>query len=214
MKSRIKTEKYLIEDNLSQVTSIAKKMFLDGKLFVYPTDTIYGFGANPFNFEAVQRVNKIKNRIGDKNYILLIGDIQTLLDYVEAMKDTHLRFISSIWPNPISVVLKLNKTTKEKLGSETAAFRIPNNDFCLMLLNSLGMPLVSTSVNRSNELPLNDPGIIAENFSGEIDALFYTNEKISGFASTLIDLTGEEPVLLREGKIKFNDIKNNFELNK
>jgi len=208
MKSIKTTGQFLIEDNLDQVIPIAKQMYFEGKVFAYPTDTIYGFGADPFSEEAVSRISRIKSREGSKNYILLIGDIQSLMNYVEISREAHLDFLLSIWPNPISVVLKLNVKTRKKIGSDTAGFRIPDNIFCRMLLKSIKMPLISTSVNRSNKEPLNEPELILREFEGEIDALFYTRKKIFQTASTLIDLTGEEPVLLREGKIKFSDIMN------
>lgn len=202
----------MIENHLNRVIPIAKQLYLEGKVFVYPTDTIYGFGGDPFNKKAASKISKIKTREASKNYILLIDSLTSLLNYVEIRKEAHLDFLLSIWPNPVSVVLKLNSEKRKKLGVETAAFRIPNHIFCKRLLNSIKMPLISTSVNRSSEIPLNDPELILQEFEGEIDALFYTRKKIFGTASTLIDLTGEEPVLLREGKIKFSEIMNRLRL--
>ena len=89
---------------------------------------------------------------------------------------------------------------------ETCAFRIPNHRFCIKLLNELKMPLISTSVNRTGTEPMDDPSLIIQEFSDEVDSIFYSNTKSFVEASTLIDLSSEEPKYIREGKIKFVDL--------
>src|ERR1700686_4598960 len=135
-----------IDLDLDSAVQQAGKMYFEGGVFIYPTDTIYGFGANPFNEEAVTKINEIKGRETGKSYILLIKDIENLLKYVELKSENHMDFLISIWPNPVSVILSLNNKTKSILKSDTAAFRIPNNRFCLKLLSEIKMPLISSSV--------------------------------------------------------------------
>ncbi len=205
-----KAEKINIDDDFKASISYAKKIYLEGKVFIYPTDTIYGFGANPFNEESIARINDIKQREIGKMFILLVSDIQTLQKYADIKHEKHLDFLNSMWPNPISFVLKLNDETAEILNSSTAAFRIPNNRFCLNFLKEIKMPLISTSVNRSNSKPLNEIDLIEIEFDEEVDAIFYTAKKSFFTASTLIDLSGRAPKLIREGKIKFEDILEKF----
>jgi len=199
-----------IDENIDKAVDFSKKLYLAGSVFIYPTDTIYGFGANPFNEDAVNRIHEIKGRSQSKLFILLINNIQNLLKYVEVNNENHMDFLLSIWPDPISVVLKLNSKTSRILGQETAAFRIPNHRFCLKLLSELQMPLISTSVNRSNQLPMLEYSMIKEEFSSEIEAIFYTEKKSYFEASTLIDLSDSTPVLIREGKMKFDEILKKF----
>jgi L-threonylcarbamoyladenylate synthase len=199
-----------IDTNFENSVKEAKKIYLQGGVFIYPTDTIYGFGANPFNDDAVGRINKIKGREEGKMYIFLVKDIDTLNKYVEFHFEKHLDFLLSIWPNPVSVVLNLNEKTKKILKTDTVAFRIPNHRFCLKLLGELKMPLISTSVNKSSESPIADPLMIRENFESEVDAIFYSDKKTFFPASTLIDLSGSKPRLLREGKIKYKDLLGKF----
>lgn len=200
-----------IDENIDSAVQRAKKLFLEGSVFVYPTDTIYGFGANPLNEEAVKRIDGIKHRENDKPYIMLINNIETLLKYIEIKSEKHLDFLLSIWPNPVSVVLSLNSKTSEILGVDTAAFRIPNHRFCVKLTSELEMPLISTSVNRSNQSPMLEHSVIYDEFSSEIDTIFYTDKKSFYSASTLIDLSDSVPVLLRSGKIKFEDLLDKFQ---
>lgn len=189
----------------------AKKIFFEGKIFVYPTDTIYGLGGNPFNNLVVERINKIKNRDESKKFILLVGDLEILKKYAEIKNESHFDFLLKIWPNPISIILKLNQTTTELLNSSDAAFRIPNNNFCLKLLKEIKMPLISTSVNRAKEPPINDYAMITQEFNDEIDTLFYTNKKLYSASSTIIDLKDSYPKLIREGKIKFTQVIKMFD---
>jgi L-threonylcarbamoyladenylate synthase len=195
-----------IDENFEKAISVAHELFLNGSVFIYPTDTIYGFGGNPFNDTAIKKISEAKGRQDWRRYIFLISDIEILKSYADVSSERYLDFLLSIWPNPISVVLKLNKKYREILNSETGAFRIPNYRFCQRLLSELKMPLISTSVNRTGCNPLNDPSQIIQEFSTEVDAVFYSDKKSFFEASTLIDLTTDEPKLVREGRIKFVEL--------
>ena len=209
--SKTKTAKYInIDDNLGESVNIAKRIYFEGKIFIYPTDTIYGLGANPFNENAVERVNNIKGRELGKMYILLVSDIDTLMQYVDINSEKHLDFLISIWPNPVSVILNLNSKFREIFQKETAAFRIPHHRFCLKLLSELKMPLISTSVNRSKQPPITEPGLIRDEFSSEVEAIFYSKKRSFFKASTIITLNDSKPGLIREGKIKYKDLLKKF----
>lgn len=199
-----------IEENFDEAVKSATELFFNGGVFIYPTDTIYGFGGNPFNDEVLRKITRIKERPDWKRYIHLVGSVEILLKYVEIKSEKFYDFLLNIWPNPVSVVMKLNEQTRDILGAENAAFRIPNNRFCLKLLNEIKMPLISTSVNRSGKEPMNDPDMIIQEFGKEVDAVFYSNKKSFFEASTVIDLSDEVPKLIREGKIKFSEIIKNF----
>jgi len=199
-----------VDEDFENSVQLAKKLYLKGSVFVYPTDTIYGFGSNPFNEDSVMKINQIKGRDFGKKYILLVDSIESLQKYVEIKSEKHLDFLLSIWPNPVSVVLTLNEQTRNILGTGTAVFRIPNNRFCLKLLSELKMPLISTSVNRAGKEPMIESSLIKDEFTSQVDAIFYTDKKLYIEASTIIDLNDSSPVLLREGKFKFEDILEKF----
>ena len=116
----------------------------------------------------------------------------------------------NIWPNPVSVVLPVSPDVGDILETESLAFRIPSHNFCQRLLDRIQAPLISTSVNRRGEDPLNDPQAIMQEFRDEVDAVFYSEKKQQPVSSTLIDLRGAEPVLLREGRIPFHHIMQEF----
>ncbi len=210
MISTKKAEVINIDKKLDSAILKAKKYYLEGTVFIYPTDTIYGFGANPFNEDAVRKIDNIKGRDSSKPYILLVDGISTLTKYVDIQNEKHLDFLLAIWPNPVSVVLNLNTKTRSILKQDTAAFRIPHHRFCLKLLEQIKMPLISTSVNKSDMEPLTEISMIKDTFISEVDAIFYTEKKSFIKASTLIDLSNSHPILLREGKIKFEDLLQKF----
>ncbi|PIW69369.1 MAG: threonylcarbamoyl-AMP synthase [Ignavibacteriales bacterium CG12_big_fil_rev_8_21_14_0_65_30_8] len=202
----VNAENINIDNNIDEAVSLAKKLYFGGSIFIYPTDTIYGIGANPLNEKAVKKIDKIKGRDERKKNILLINNIDNLLEYVDVQSEKYLDFLLAVWPNPVSVVLTLNDKYKNLLHSSNCAFRIPNHRFCLRLLEELKMPLISTSVNKSNNPPINEPSVIMEEFANEIDTIFYSNNKNYYEASTIIDLSDMKPKVLRQGKMKVDEM--------
>ncbi len=203
-------KKILIDDNLKRSAEIASELFFAGKIFIMPTDTIYGFSGDPLNLEVKSEIAKIKGREESKKFILLINDIQEVKKIVDLKNKREEEFLENIWPNPVSVILNLNEEYKEKFDSPTVAFRIPKHDFCSMFLDMVKLPVISTSVNRSGNSPLTDQKSIIEEFGNEIDAIFFSEKNVAPVASTLIDLTKNEPVLIREGGVKFAEIISKF----
>jgi len=195
-----------VDEKLNDSVALAKRLYLDGSIFIYPTDTIYGFGANPFNENAAKKISKLKGRSTKKKNIMLINNIETLLEYIDVSSEKYLDFLLELWPNPVSVVLNLNRKYSKILNANDAAFRIPNHRFCLKLLDEIKMPLISTSVNKADNPPINEPSVIFEEFSNSVETIFYSTKKNYHVASTLIDLTGRSPKILRQGKIKVDDL--------
>lgn len=200
-----------IDEDLDSAVDKAVEAYNSGEIFIYPTDTIYGFGGDPFNLKAVHRIYKIKGREVSKKFLMLIRDIDMLLKYVDIKNENHIDFLLEIWPNPLSVVLNLKNKYQELLGIETVAFRIPNHFFCNKLLQKIERPLASTSVNRSGKEPMNEYSMIYQEFMEEVDNIFYTERDLLDKASTIIDLTDERPRLLREGKLRYQEIISKFE---
>jgi len=199
-----------IDENPESALNLVIELFHSGKIFIYPTDTIYGIGGNPFDENVVNRITDIKGRNEKKQFIWLLSDFENLMNYVDVIFDTHLDFLQKIWPAPVTVILNLNARTKEIINQDTIAVRIPENDFCLKLLREISRPLISTSVNRSREDPLKHIDQIVNNFSQDVDAIVYCSETIEKKSSTIIDLTSKQPKLIREGSIKFVELLQNF----
>lgn len=199
-----KDSKYInVDSDIEFAVNEAKNIYNSGGIFIYPTDTIYGFGCNPFDSLAIDRLNAIKERYEQKQYILLVDSVDTMLELVELKDNKVIYRLRKIWPNPVSIILTLNNKTQKILNCSSAAFRIPDNTFCHYFLKEIKRPLVSTSVNLSTTLPLTNIEIIRTEFAEKVDAIFYTMKEEHAGASTLVDLTGDSPKVLREGKINF-----------
>jgi len=199
-----------IDENPESALNLAAELFHSGKIYIYPTDTIYGIGGNPFDDSVIKRITEIKGRDEKKQFIWLLSDFENLMNYVDVIYDTHLDFLQKIWPAPVTIILNLNTRTKEIINQDTIAVRIPQNDFCLKLLKEISRPLISTSVNRSGEDPLKHIDQIVSGFSQDVDAIVYYSETIEKKSSTIIDLTSKQPKLIREGSIKFVELLQNF----
>lgn len=199
-----------IEESPESALILAVELYHSGKIFIYPTDTIYGIGGNPFDVNVVKRISNIKGRDEKKQFIWLISDFENLMNYVEVIFENHLDFLQKIWPAPVTVILKLNERTKNIIDQETIAVRIPQNDFCLKLLKEISRPIISTSVNRSGENSINQIDKIVQNFSEDVDAILIHSESTEKKSSTIIDLTSKQPKLIREGPIKFVELLKNF----
>jgi L-threonylcarbamoyladenylate synthase len=197
---------YSVDEDFAGAIARAEELYYGGGLFIYPTDTVYGFGANPFNADVVDRVGYVKRRPKDKRYILLAPDIETTLRHAVPTSERHIDALMAAWPNPLSAVLRLNRETRELLGQDTAAFRIPDHRFCRKLLETINAPLISTSANRRGEEPTTEPSIVEREFHDEVDAIFYEEKRSFAESSTLVDMTEEEPRLIREGKMPFETI--------
>jgi len=202
-----------IEKDHKKALVRAYELFFSGGIFIYPTDTIYGIGGNRFNTRATKRIKEIKWREEQKEFILLASSVENIRKYVRLKDKRIFNFLRRIFPNPISVILQLNKITVKELKSKTAAFRIPDNEFCRDLCEITSLPLISTSVNKRSSEPMNSIDKIVAEFAKEVDAIFYWDKEPQKKVSTLIDLTEGKPKLIREGAIKFQKIEGIYNSN-
>jgi L-threonylcarbamoyladenylate synthase len=189
---------------------LASELFHSGKVFIYPTDTIYGIGGDPFDENVINRIAELKSRDETKKFIWLLSDFERVMSYAEIIFEDHLEFLHIIWPAPITVIVNLNKRTSEIIQQKTAAIRVPKNAFCLKLLNEISRPLISTSVNKSGAEPITKIDDIVSNFSNYVDAILFNSKPIESTSSTIIDLTSKKPKLIREGSIKFVELLKYF----
>lgn len=201
-----KAELIPIYKNIENALVKAIELYQEGRIFAYPTDTIYGLGGNPFNSKVVERIVTIKQRDASKNFIYLVSSLNSLYKYVELPNSNIQHFLTKLIHQPVTLVLNLKKEFSKILSRQDAAFRIPNEQFCLELLSRINQPLISTSVNRAEMNPLNDKNDILMEFGEEIDVIFYSDSATQKKASTIISLKTNEPLLIREGNVSFDEI--------
>lgn len=171
----------------------------EGGVIIYPTDTVYGIGCDIFNKEALDRVKQIKSNSDIKLLSFICPNLKDIAKYAR-VSDYAYKTMKRLLPGPYTFILPAAKNVPKKLWSKrkTVGIRIPNHLVALKIVQGLGNPIVSTSTTtRKGEL-LVDPLEIRSVFDFQVD-LMLASDKISGIPSSVIDLSDEEPVVVREG---------------
>ena len=174
-----------------------------GGVIVYPTDTIYGFGCNPDNIEAVRKIYEIKGREEASPLLLLIDKPERLDHWCDDIPEAAVE-MTSHWPAPLTLILPVKTTVTRELtrGKNSLGFRVPDDPMIRDLVSAFGGCITSTSVNRSGNPPLHDPGKIISSFGDEIDLFLDAGILPPSSPSTIFLCTGEKPTLLRQGAWK------------
>jgi L-threonylcarbamoyladenylate synthase len=183
-----------------QLHEIAK-LLIGGGVVLLPTDTIYGLHAAATNEAAVARIAEIKGREDTKPFVVIAGAIEQLDDVGVETSSEILAKLRKIWPAPLTAILPVRKPIAATRGRDTIAIRIPDLDWLRGLAVESG-PLVSTSANRSGDPPVETPDALARDLQDRIDAIADAGPQ-TGQASAILDLSGAEPRLIREGAGSF-----------
>ena len=185
--------------------AIAKvvKILKDGGLIIYPTDTVYGLGCDITNTKALERIAKIKGiKLEKANFSFVCHDLSNISDYVKQISTPTFKLLKRALPGAYTFILPGNNNLpKEFKKKTTVGIRVPDNSIALEIVRQLGNPIVSTSIYDEDEVLeySTDPELIFEKWQNLVDAVVdggYGDNQ----ASTIIDLSGEEPVVLRVGK--------------
>lgn len=187
-----------IDINDQEVVKYVVNILEKGGVIVYPTDTLYGFGADATKDEAIEKVNRIKGRSGPMS--VMATDNNTAIDWMDITKmQTELIEPYLGGDQTIIVPVKLNIVSSKILGQDnTLGIRIPNNKFCNDLSSQFGKPIVSTSVNRTDEQSMNDPVQINSEFGSEIDIIIDAGTLPVSRGSTIYRLKKNNIVIIRK----------------
>ncbi len=174
-----------------------------GGVIAYPTETVYGLGADPLCEEAVRRVFGLKGRGAEKALILLIRDERDLAGVASGVTETARRLMGAFWPGPLTLALKASPGLPRALlgGGETVAVRVSSHPVARALTDLVGGPITSTSANRSGQPPARSAPEVGAIFGEGIDLIVDGGPSAEDRPSTVVDVSGPLPILLREGKI-------------
>ena len=193
-----------VPSDLSGIT-LAIESIKNGGVVIFPTDTVYGIGCDPYNEDAVERIYQLKNRDSTKP-LPILGYSKRILENIVEFDETTNRIAEKFWPGRLTMVLPLKDDKLKKLsrGTNTLAVRVPNNKCVLAFLKKCEL-VVGTSANISGEEPFTDPQNIENDF---IDCDIFLNDGIihSSGASTVIKIENGEIKILRSGDISENDL--------
>lgn len=185
--------------------AIAKvvKVLKEGGLVIYPTDTVYGLGCDITNTKALERIAKIKGIKLDKaNFSFICHDLSNLSDYVRQIDTPTFKLLKRALPGPYTFILPGNNNLpKEFKKKTTVGIRVPDNMIALEIVKQLGNPIVSTSIHDDDDVIeyTTDPELIFEKWQNLVDMVIDGGYG-DNMGSTIIDLSGDEPTVLREGK--------------
>ena len=193
-----------IEQQIVRAVEILKS----GGIVAFPTDTVYGLGANPFIAKAVERIYKVKRRARDLPLPLLLADRSDIEKVAATIPDTAWLLTEHFLPGGITLVLKSSSWVPSyiRAGGDTVAVRIPDHHVPIALIRGLGLPLVGTSANISGRPSPTTAEEVNEQLGGQIDLVIDRGRCPSCAESTVIDVTGVLPSIVREGAVSRKEI--------
>ena len=182
---------------LSMVSECLEK----GGIIAYPTDTIYGLGCSILRPDAIEKICTIKQIKPEKaNLSFICADLSDLSTYAKAIDNSLFRIFKKLLPGPFTFILPASKEVPKILQNKkkTIGLRIPDNNIALSIIKTLGHPILSTSFPGDNIEDYTDPEVIFENWGKQVDMI--VDGGIGGITpSTVVDCTGDEPLLIRQG---------------
>ncbi|MET0635505.1 MAG: L-threonylcarbamoyladenylate synthase [Chitinophagaceae bacterium] len=178
-----------------------------GGVIIYPTDTIYGLGCDILEHKAIERICRIKKVDPKKAQLsFIVSDLSHLSDYTKQLPTATYRILKEYLPGPYTFILPASKMVPKMLQSkkDTIGLRIPDNKIALAILRELGRPILSASLPGDMVEDYTDPEVMYENFRNDVDVV--VDGGIGGMTpSTVVDLTGDDPVVIREGLGKWEE---------
>ena len=179
-----------------------------GRVVAYPTETLYGLGVDPFREEALERLYVLKGRPAAIPISILVKDVAMLREVAHDLPKPAMRLVAAFLPGPLTLVLRARPGLPERLTSGTGkiGIRISAHPFMRHLFSRYTAPITTTSANPTGRPDARDAKEILAYFPEGIDCILDAGPVIGTLASTVVDGTGEEPVILREGAITEDEI--------
>lgn len=185
--------------------NLAIKAIQNGNIIIFPTDTVYGIGCDPFNSDAIEKIYQIKKRQSNK-FLPVLGYSKKILSEIVDFSEKHEKIVSKFWPGPLTIITKVKdeKIKKSLKLDNKIAVRVPKNDCALEILKKCKF-LVGTSANISGQNSFVDPQKCSEQFN-DVSIFVDGGKIISSGESTIIELDGNEIRIIREGEISKEEI--------
>ena len=186
----------------------AANLIKEGNLVAFPTETVYGLGADGLNNEACKKIYKAKGRPSDNPLILHISEITMLDNLVEEISDKH-RKLFELWPGPMTLIFKKSKLIPDVVtaGGDTVAIRFPSDNIARVLISEAKRPIAAPSANISGRPSPTKASDVYQDMQGVIPAIIDGGESNIGIESTVIDLSTDEPTILRPGFYTYEFLK-------
>ncbi|TAM77438.1 threonylcarbamoyl-AMP synthase [bacterium] len=191
---------------LERITEAARRVASAGGVIIFPTDTVYGIGCDPTREPAIARIYAVKGRPAHKPLSLHLATVAELLEYTEGNQRAR-QAAKALLPGSLTIIVRRPPFVSPRVtaGGETLGLRVPDDALCRAILEASG-PLAATSANLSGEPPYTG-GEQGSEPPLDADLIVEAGPTRRGVASTVIDLSGEEPVLVREGSLPRREVE-------
>src|SRR5262245_4201932 len=207
--SLVPRSQQIVKTKVTQSPTIAARFILHGEVVAFPTETVYGLGANVFNEEAIRKIFAAKNRPADNPLIAHICDISQLEYITNSTPPIAQRLIRRLFPGPLTLVL--TKSEKVPLiatgGLTTIGVRMPRHPIAQQFLRACGMPVVAPSANLSGRPSPTTWQAVRGDLENRIGCILKADQTQIGLESTVVDCTGRVPVILRAGAVTFEQLR-------
>lgn len=190
----------------------AAQFIKDGEIVAFPTETVYGLGANVFDDKAIKKIFVAKKRPLDNPLIVHISNIDQIESLVKKVNDCAKKIIEKLFPGPITIVLEKNDVISELVsgGLNTIAIRMPSLELTRKFIDECGVPLAAPSANLSGSPSPTSWRHVYNDLNGRIPCILKGPECDVGIESTVVDCTKNKPVILRPGIISLEDLQKIF----
>ncbi|KRM97576.1 Sua5 YciO YrdC YwlC family protein [Liquorilactobacillus aquaticus DSM 21051] len=193
-------------DEITEAADELKK----GELIAFPTETVYGLGADATNEQAVKRVYMAKGRPSDNPLIVTVASFEMMEKYVDNISQNAQKLIEHFWPGSLTLIFKIKPGSLSRAvtgGLETAAFRMPDNAVTRKLINLAGVPIVGPSANSSGKPSPTTAQHVFHDLEGRIAGIVDDGATTVGVESTILDMSSEVPTILRPGAVLGEEIE-------
>ena len=202
--------KYFKQENIDEATILEIANALkNGKLVVFPTDTVYGIGTNAYDEEACKKVYEVKGRPKYKPLSILISDISMLKEMVENISQVEQKLIDTFWPGPLTIKFKKKDGVFPNVisaGDEYIRVRLVNEGIIHKLIKTSGVPVVAPSANLSDSSTGTKIENIVNELGGKVDYILDYGDIENATVSTIVQVEEEKILIIREGKIKKEEL--------
>ncbi|MDE1868903.1 MAG: threonylcarbamoyl-AMP synthase [Candidatus Micrarchaeota archaeon] len=190
----------------------AAKIITSGGTVAFPTETVYGIGANAFDNDACAKIFKAKGRPADNPLIVHVASLAQLGDVASDVPDAIMKALKVVWPGPITLILKKADRMPDTVTAslETVAVRMPAHPVALRLIEASGVPIAAPSANASTRPSPSKASHVIQDLDGKVDMILDGGETAFGLESTIIDATSEKCRLLRPGAFTLEELERYF----
>ena len=197
----------MTQNDDAQTTARAAEIIRGGGVIAFRTDTFYGLGADPQNAYAVRKIKKLKGREENKPILLLISDLDQI-DRLIQEPESYRKIAVQHWPAPLTLIgrARTELPTDLTAGTNTIGLRLPDDEQVRALVRTCGGTLTATSANTSGRPPAQTAAEVQNYFPTGIDLIIDSGPALITEPSTVVDVTGEEPRIIREGVLKKSEL--------